>query len=125
MPFWLKSTSSAPPLGWASTCLLAVLCAGVATAAEFAFGMLVPALPFAAYFPAVLVAALLGGVLAGTLTIVLSIIVVWWAFIPPYYKFTLLDASQSAQIALFALFAFVAVWGASRYRRTARHPEHE
>lgn len=98
-------------------------CAGVATAAEFIFSAVVgPTLPFAAYFPAIVVAALLGGVAAGTLTILISVVVVWWAFMPPFYEFSILDAKQSANIALFSLSAFAMVWAAYRYRRTAGEP---
>jgi K+-sensing histidine kinase KdpD len=122
MPFWQHGTSSSR-LGWAAACLLAVVCAGVATAAEFAFSFVFgPILPFAAYLPAILVAALLGGALAGTFTVLISVAVVWWAFIPPFYAFTIPDAKQSVGVALFALSAFGAVWAAYRYRRMAAGP---
>jgi K+-sensing histidine kinase KdpD len=122
MPFWQRNTSSSAP-GWLAACLLAVACAGVATAAEFAFSFVFgPTLPFAAYLPAILVAALLGGALAGILTILISVAVVWWAFIPPFYAFTMPDAKQLVSVALFALSAFGAVWAAYRYRRTAARP---
>jgi K+-sensing histidine kinase KdpD len=122
MPFWQQCTSSSAR-GWAAACVLAVVCAGIATAAEFAFSFLFgPTLPFAAYLPAILVAALLGGALAGTFTTLISVVVVWWVFIPPFYEFGILDAKQSVNVALFALSAFGIVWAAYRYRQTAAQP---
>ena len=119
MPFGQHGTSSSA-LGWAAACLVAVACAGVATAAEFAFSFIFgPSLPFAAYLPAILVAALLGGALAGIFTVLISVAVVWWAFIPPFYEFSIPDGKQFMNVALFALSAFGAVWAAYRYRRTA------
>jgi K+-sensing histidine kinase KdpD len=127
MPIWQRPTSLFRSLGWAPECLLALLCGAVATAAEFAFGSLIgPNVPFAAFFPAVVAAALLGGAIAGTLTILISIVVVWWAFIPPYYEFSTLDALQSAHVGLFALSAFATVWIAYRYRQATRQrAEHD
>jgi K+-sensing histidine kinase KdpD len=119
MPFGTSSSA----LKWAAACLLAVVCAGLATAAEFVFSFLFgPTLPFAAYLPAILVAALLGGALAGIFTVLISVVAVWWAFIPPFYQFGIPDAKQSVNVALFALSAFAAVWAAYRYRRTAAEP---
>ena len=127
MPIWLQRTLSFRSLSWAPDCLLALVCGAVATAAEFVFSSLIgPSVPFAAYFPAVVAAALLGGAFAGTLTILISIVVVWWAFIPPYYEFSTLNRLQSANVVLFALSAFATVWIAYRYRQAARErAEHD
>jgi len=121
MPIWQHHISSFRSPHWAPDCLLALVCGAVATAAEFAFNSLIgPSVPFAAYFPAVVAAALLGGAIAGTLTILIAIVVVWWAFMPPYYEFAALDRLQSTNVALFALSAFATVWIAYRYRQAAR-----
>jgi K+-sensing histidine kinase KdpD len=127
MPIWQHRTLSFGSLNWAPDCLLALVCGAVATVAEFAFSSLIgPSVPFAAYFPAVVAAALLGGAFAGTLTILISVVVVWWAFIPPYYEFSTLNRLQSANVALFALSAFATVWIAYRYRQAARErAEHD
>ncbi|AMN42061.1 DUF4118 domain-containing protein [Rhodoplanes sp. Z2-YC6860] len=122
MPIWQHRITSFRSLNWAPACLLALVCGGVATAAEFAFSPLIgTSVPFAAYFPAVVAAALLGGAIAGTLTVLIAVVVVWWAFIPPYYEFGMLDRLQSTNVALFALSAFATVWIAYRYRQAARH----
>lgn len=127
MPIGPNRTSSFRSLSWAPDCLLALLCGAVATALEFAFSSLTgPSVPFAAYFPAVVAAALLGGAVAGTLTILISIVVVWWAFIPPYYEFSMLTPLQSANVGLFALSAFATVWVSYRYRQAAgQRAEHD
>lgn len=114
-------------LSWAPNLILALLCGGVATAVEFAFGALIgPTAPFVAYFPAVVAAALLGGAVAGTLTILISIAVVWWAFMAPYYEFNPLSAVQVTNIALFTVSAFATVWIVYRYRQaTFQRPRHD
>jgi len=121
MPISQHRKSTVRSLGWAPDCLLALVCVAIATAAEFVISSLTgPSVPFGAYFPAVVAAALFGGARAGTLTVLISIIVVWWAFIPPYYEFSTLDAHQSGTVALFTLSAFATVWFAYRYREAAR-----
>ena len=97
-------------IGWLGASALAVFCVGLATLARIGFGLVFgPTLPFATYFPAIMVAALFGGAFAGILTIPLSVLVVWWAFTPPYYEWaplTLLNwqtlsYSRSRPVSLF------------------------
>ena len=114
--FW-RFADVARPLGPWRALALAVVCVGLATVARAVFGWLVgPTLPFTTYFPAILLAALAGGSLAGILTIALSVIVVWWAFTPPYFEFQALSLNQIANVALFAFSAGLIVWLAVVYR---------
>ena len=117
----IRSLILADPGGrrrWLVAAAWALSCVGAATLARIAFGMLFgPTLPFATYFPAILVAALLGGSVSGLLTIALSIVVVWWAFTPPYYQFAALTLPQVANIVLFSFSAGLIVWLAAVYRR--------
>jgi two-component sensor histidine kinase len=115
---WLRRfTDHGSPLGWAGALGFALLCVGLATVARIGFGWLIgPTLPFTTYFPAILVVALFGGALAGILAIGLSVVVVWWAFTPPYYEFAPLTLPQLANIALFSFSAGLIVWLAVVHR---------
>lgn len=64
--------------------LFAALCVAAATALRYGFGYIDPDLvPFATYFPAVLVVALFAGLPAAIAATVLSILVAGWLFGPP------------------------------------------
>jgi two-component sensor histidine kinase len=122
-----RFTVYARPCGWPCALALAVICVGVATLARGGFGWLIgPTLPFATYFPAILVAVLFGGPWAGILSIALSIVAAWWAFTPPYYEFNALTLHQSANIVLFSFSAALVVWLAVTYRNLlASFEQHE
>jgi two-component sensor histidine kinase len=103
--------------GWVAAVGWALFCVGAATLARIACGILFgPTLPFATYFPAILVAALFAGSFAGLLALALSIFVVWWAFTPPYYEFAALTLPQVANVVLFSFSAGLVVWLAAVYR---------
>jgi two-component sensor histidine kinase len=80
-------------------------------------GLFGPTLPFATYFPAVLVSALFGGRIAGLLAIPLSIIAVWWAFAEPFYSFGSVTPREIANYILFALSSLLVVWLALVHRQ--------
>ncbi len=61
---------------------------------------------------------MIGGRTPGLLAIPLSIIAVWWAFIPPAYGFGPLTAVNLANFVLFGLSSLLVVWLAVRHRRT-------
>jgi two-component sensor histidine kinase len=83
--------------------LIAIVCLGLATALRIAAGLIGVSLLFATYFPAVLVTAMLAGAPAGLGVILCSIVIVWWAFIPPFYSFGPLSATDVANILLFVI----------------------
>jgi K+-sensing histidine kinase KdpD len=63
---------------------VAVLAVAVAAVLRYAIGLLEPtALYFAMFYPAVLLATLVGGLRAGIVATVLSLLVVWYVFLPP------------------------------------------
>jgi two-component sensor histidine kinase len=104
--------------GWIGAIGLCVACVIAATLARIALGLLFgPTLPFATYFPAVLISTLVGGVGAGLLSIPLSVIVVWWAIDAPVYEFGPLSAVEVANFGLFSLSSLVVVWLAARHRQ--------
>lgn len=101
----LKRTS----LGVAASVALCVACVALAAGARALMGVLGPTLPFATFFPAVLVSALFGGLFAGVLAIVLSILTVWWAFSEPLFTFAPVDRVHLANFILFGLSGLLVV----------------
>lgn len=104
--------------GFVGSLALALTCVAVAAVARVLLGFIGSTLYFASFFPAVLICALIGGRTAGLLTIPLSIIAVWWAFIPPAYAFGPLTPVNLANFVLFGLSSLLVVWLAVRHRRT-------
>jgi len=104
--------------GFAGSLALALACVAVAVVARVLLGVIGSTLYFASFFPAVLICALIGGRTPGLLAIPLSIIAVWWAFIPPAYAFGPLTSVNVANFILFALSSLLVVWLAVRHRRT-------
>jgi K+-sensing histidine kinase KdpD len=64
---------------------------------------------FAGFVPAILVAGLLGGAPAGTFATLLSIPIVWWAFMPPHFEFNPLTAAEYDSFAVFLLVSSLIV----------------
>jgi two-component sensor histidine kinase len=95
-----------------------LLSIALASVARLVLGELFgPTLPFATFFPAVLVSALFGGAVAGVLSVGLSILAVWWAFTPPLYEFEPITPVLAANFFLFALSGLLMVWLAVNHRR--------
>jgi K+-sensing histidine kinase KdpD len=64
------------------------------------FGM---PLYFAAFFPAILLASLVAGAPAGIFAMLLTVPLVWWAFMPPYFEFGPLTPEEYDRIVMFVL----------------------
>jgi K+-sensing histidine kinase KdpD len=64
---------------------------------------------FAGFIPAILVVSLLGGAPAGTFAAVLTIPVVWWAFMPPHFEFNPLTADDYDSFATFVLVSSLVI----------------
>ena len=96
---------------WSFEALLvavAALAAAIAMRAVLAeFGI---SLYFTTFLPAILATALLAGVPAGAFTAVSSVIIVWWAFIPPAFEFSPLTRGELHTITLFLLSTGLLVW---------------
>jgi K+-sensing histidine kinase KdpD len=75
---WKRLLDPRRELSGPGAIMLCVVCVVVATLARIVLGSLFgPTLPFATYFPAVLVSALFGGVVAGIVSMPLSVVAVW------------------------------------------------
>jgi K+-sensing histidine kinase KdpD len=64
---------------------------------------------FAAFLPAIFVVGLLAGAPAAVFAILLSIPLVWWAFIPPFFEFSTLSRANAESINLFFLLAVLLI----------------
>ena len=95
---------------------MAVACIVLAAVLRLAFGFFGVNLLFATYYPAILIVAMLAGVPAGIFSILATIVVVWWAFVPPYFVFTAPSAGEIANDALFAVSSGSIVVLAQMYR---------
>lgn len=84
--------------------LLAIFCVAVPTLLKIGLSTLLPDRgQFLFYFPAVIVAAVWGGARAGVAALALSSVVVWYAFIPPYFS---MHAPSGAFVVLLAGYLF-------------------
>jgi two-component sensor histidine kinase len=103
------------PYSWTAL-LVVIFCLAVAwllRAAVFDLGLNVL---FPTFYPAVLLAGLVAGTPAGIVTIIGSILIAWWAFIPPFYEFGSLTGDQIANLVLFAASSGCLVFMSHLYR---------
>jgi len=93
-----------------------LLVIALAAALQEVLVLLGSTLCFASFFPAILIAGLLGGALAGAFAAALTIPIVWWAFMPPYFEFNPLSAEDYDQIAIFLLCSSLLICFSQLYR---------
>jgi len=104
----------------------AVLCVAAATALRMAVEWVAPGItPFAFYYPAILIATLVGGSAVGGFAMLASVLVVWWAFLPPQFQWSSLTSEQIVSLCLFVAATALIIWVASRYRSMVRRLDEE
>lgn len=102
--------------GWRSYALAVGLVLS-AVALRFLLGLVDHGvLYFALFYPAVVVATLLSGYRAGLLALILSIVAVWFLFLPPPFSFQLKESAAHLNIALFAFSSGLLIWLTNSYR---------
>lgn len=99
-----------------SAFLTAVLAITLAATIQEAFAVFGVKLYFASFFPAILAASLLAGAPAGIFATLLTIPIVWWAFIPPHFQFQPLTGDDYHRFAMFALGSALMISFANLYR---------
>ena len=100
-----------------SAFLAAVLAITLAASIQEVFAVFFGAkLYFASFFPAILAASLLAGAPAGIFATLLTIPIVWWAFMPPYFEFEPLTYDDYHRIAMFVLGSALMISFANLYR---------
>ena len=103
---------------WLAPYSFAAACIAVATLLRFGIGWYGEnILPFACYYPAILIVTWVVGIEAAFFAVALSLIVVGWAFYPPHYVFDVPTRSQVISFCFFIIASAGAVWLAENYRR--------
>ncbi len=106
------------PRPWSfSALLVAVLALAVAITTRMCLVYLGATLYFATFFPAILVTSLLAGLPAGAFVTLLTIPIVWWAFLPPTFEFNPLGADDYRSFFMFLLCSAFAIWFAQLCRK--------
>lgn len=91
------------PYSWESLGI-ALVAVAAATILRAAFGWAGGHFALTFYIPAILVAGLVSGIPAAVGAAVSSVLIVWWAFVPPYFQF---EGPEVADVTLVLLFATV------------------
>lgn len=73
---------------------------------------------FAAFLPGLFLLGLVAGAPAAAFAALLTIPLVWWAFIPPFFEFTPLSSANTDSINLFCLLAVLLIGLADLCRET-------
>ncbi|MGY8668276.1 DUF4118 domain-containing protein [Bradyrhizobium sp. UFLA05-109] len=73
---------------------------------------------FAAFLPAVFIVGIIAGAPAAVFAILLTVPLVWWAFMPPFFEFSTLTRSDAHDINLFFLFSVLLIGLADLCRQT-------
>jgi carboxylesterase len=103
---------------WLAAYTFAVGCVVAGTLIRIGFGWLGEIiLPFACFYPAVLLVSLIGGMEAALVAMILSMVVVGWAFYPPFYSFGPPTQGQIIDMGLFLFASLSSLWLAEKYRR--------
>jgi H+/Cl- antiporter ClcA len=95
---------------------LALFAVLIATTTQVILASFGTPLYFVTYFPAILAVSLLAGVPAGIFTAVLTIPIVWWAFMPPQFEFNPLTPADCNSLVLFLLSSVLIIWISHLYR---------
>lgn len=100
----------------------ALACIAVASLIRFGFGWFADiVLPFACFYPAILIVSLIGGVEAALFAMVVSMFVVGWAFYPPSFSIGPPTRGQVIDIGLYLFASLLTLWLAESYRRVLPH----
>lgn len=96
------------PWSWQAF-LLGFVVVAVSAAIQGACVALGAKLYFAAFLPSLFVLGVVAGAPAALFAALLTIPVVWWAFIPPFFEFTPLSSANADSINLFCLLAVLLI----------------
>jgi two-component sensor histidine kinase len=114
------------PAGSAEAYAFAIFCVAVAAVVRWVAGFWFEGIvPFATFFPAVLLAALVGGIGPGILAAIAGGLIGWWAFLPPPMVFLPLKPGQIVSLIAYLITCLILVWAAEHYRRLTKRLEDE
>lgn len=114
------------PAGTAEAYAFAALCVAVAAVVRWVAGLwFEDIVPFATFFPAVLLAVLVGGVGPGIVAALAGGAIGWWAFLTPPMTFFPLKLGQVISLIAYLITCLIIVWAAEHYRRLTKRLEDE
>ena len=115
---WLEVLGARVHSHAAGPYLFAAIVVALALGARIAFGWMGATLQFVPYYPAILFIAFIAGPPAAAAATLCVVAIVWWAFLPPYYAFGALSATDILNIGVFVGSSGVVIWLAQLYRLT-------
>lgn len=104
----LVGVSRVRPWSWQAF-LLGFVVVAVSAAIQGACVALGAKLYFAAFLPSLFVLGIVAGAPAALFAALLTIPLVWWAFMPPFFEFTVLSSANADSINLFCLLAVLVI----------------
>src|SRR5262245_38284273 len=114
------------PAGSVEAYAFATLCVAAAAGVRWTAGLWFEGIvPFATFFPAVLLAALVGGIRPGILAAIAGGTIGWWAFMAPPMAFFPLKPGQIISLIAYLITSLIIVWAAEHYRRLTKRLEDE
>ena len=114
------------PAGSAEAYAFATFCVAVAAVVRWVAGLWFEGIvPFATFFPAVLLAGLVGGIGPGIFAALLGGAIGWWAFLSPPMTFFPLQVGQVISLIAYLITCLIIVGAAEHYRRLTKRLEDE
>lgn len=104
-----RIAASINPYSW-SAALIGLACLASATLIRFVAGWASSDLRFSIYLPAILAAGLLAGAPAAIAVGITSILIVIWAFIPPYFEFKWFNPGEQLTVLFNAVPYLITVY---------------
>lgn len=102
---------------WSPTAFVIALCVlAAAVGMRILFDYLGATVYFATFLPAVLIASLFAGAPAGVCAALLSIPIVWWAFLPPVFVVSWPTPADYRNFTMFLLESGLLIWFAQLCR---------
>jgi two-component sensor histidine kinase len=104
----------------------AILLVALATTLRWAFGLLTPWVQaFTMFYPAVLLATLAGGAGPGVFVALLSAMIGWLLFLPPFINLLPLTLADEINLLTFLVASLAVVWATEHYRRLTKRLKDE
>jgi two-component sensor histidine kinase len=98
----------------------------LATSLRFVIGLFEQGVVyFALFYPAVVIATLLSGYRVGLFALALSVIAVWFLFLPPPFSFALKEMAAYLNTVLFTASSALLIWLSNSYRNAVNHLREE
>jgi PAS domain S-box-containing protein len=99
----------------------AICCSAVAVVIRYGLGFIDSDLvPFATFFPAVVLVTILGGTAAGILALAVCGIAGWWLFVLPEFSFFPITRPDMLNMLLYVGNGGIIIWAAEGFRRARR-----